>query len=376
MSTTNSRDELVEAVLRAVRKESSQAAVFSQAVAERLGLAGSDVESLEVLQEFGKLTVGRLAELTGLTTGSATRMVDRMEQAGFVRRVADPSDRRRVLVELVPGVSDKLAAMHSPITDATVALVERYSDDQLRVLIEFLDGSGEIARQEALRMRAPGPESDSSGSYAAPVGGIVRGSLVFLSGVPTVAIRGDASLTELYRAAFSGSVPKMRVRDGVVTLAYARFGWFDWRAQIADQNIDLSAHWRRDRGEILLNAGIPWSIELRGGASQLTADLLDLRLTSLEMRGGASRIDLTLPHPRGVVPIHVAGGLSTLSVSRPEGVAVGLEVSGGAGDVALDGENLGARGGLSVQTPDADRSADRYEIKIGGGASRISVGTY
>jgi DNA-binding MarR family transcriptional regulator len=82
MSSSVSRDELVLAVLRAIRRESSQAALFSQAVAERLGLAGTDVECLEVLQEEGRLTVGRLAELTGLTTGSATRMVDRLEQAG------------------------------------------------------------------------------------------------------------------------------------------------------------------------------------------------------------------------------------------------------------------------------------------------------
>ncbi|MGD0248333.1 MAG: MarR family transcriptional regulator, partial [Candidatus Limnocylindrales bacterium] len=99
MSSRSSRAELVDAVLRASRKGSAQAALFSQAVADRLGLAGSDVECLDILEQEGRLTVGRLAELTGLTTGSATRMVDRLEQAGYVRRVPDPADRRRVLVE-------------------------------------------------------------------------------------------------------------------------------------------------------------------------------------------------------------------------------------------------------------------------------------
>ena len=70
MSSDVPRSELMAAVLRAVRKESNKAALFSQAVAERLGLAGTDVECLEVLQDEGRLTVGRLAELTGLTTGS------------------------------------------------------------------------------------------------------------------------------------------------------------------------------------------------------------------------------------------------------------------------------------------------------------------
>ena len=80
MSSDASRDELVAAVLRVIRKGASQTALFSQAVAERLGLAGTDVECLDVLLVEGRLTVGRLAELTGLTTGSATRMVDRLFQ--------------------------------------------------------------------------------------------------------------------------------------------------------------------------------------------------------------------------------------------------------------------------------------------------------
>jgi hypothetical protein len=84
----------------------------------------------------------------------------------------------------------------------------------------------------------------------------------------------------------------MRVRDGVVTVGYPRFSWFDWRAQIADQSVDVSAHWRKDRGEIALNPAVPWSVELRGGASRLTADMRVLRLEGFEMRGGASKIDM------------------------------------------------------------------------------------
>src|ERR1035437_128505 len=81
MSSSDVRDELVAGVLRSIRKESSQATLFNQAVAEHLGLAGTDVECLEALGDEGRQTVGLLAEVTGLTTGSATRMVDRFEQA-------------------------------------------------------------------------------------------------------------------------------------------------------------------------------------------------------------------------------------------------------------------------------------------------------
>jgi DNA-binding MarR family transcriptional regulator len=361
------------AVLRAVRKESGQAALFSQSVAERLGLAGSDVECLEVLLEEGQLTVGRLAELTGLTTGSATRMVDRLEQAGFVHRVPDPADRRRVQVEPVEGLRAKLGALHSSIQKAQMDVIARYDDAQLRILIDFLDQSGEVARQETLKLRAPSEDADAGGSYAAPLGGVTAGRLIFLTGAPRITVKGDATLTDLYRANFVGPVPRMRVRGGVVTVAYPRFGWFDWRAQIAGQFVDASAHWQKDFGEILLNPRVPWAVELRGGVSTWTADLRALRLESFDLKGGASQIDILLPAPVGVVPIRVVGGLNRLSIERPAGTSAGLEIRGGIGEVIVDGEQHKGVGRLSLQSPGADSAANRYEIEITGGASKLTI---
>jgi DNA-binding MarR family transcriptional regulator len=373
MSSDVSRQELIAAVLRAVRRESAQAALFSQAVAERMGLAGTDVECLEMLGEEGRATVGRLAELTGLTTGSATRMVDRLEQAGYVKRVPDPIYRRRVLVEPAPGLGSKFGAIHAPIAKAQIEVIERYDDDQLRLLIDFLDRSGEVARVETVKMRAPSEEADAGGSYAAPVGGVTRGSLVFLSGAPKINVRGDPALTELYKATFAGPVPRMRVRGGVVTVAYPRFGWFDWRAQVAGQQIDASAHWRKDTGEIALSCAIPWSIELRGGVSRWSADLRLLRLESFELRGGASKMELLLPEPHGVVPIRIGGGINRVSIERPRGVAAGLTIKGGVNEVSVDGEVLKGAGRMSMQTPGAGSAADRYEIEVEGGASKILI---
>lgn len=373
MSSDAPRADLVAAVLRATRQGSSRSALFSQAVAERLGLAGTDVECLDVLLTEGRVTVGRVAELTGLTTGSATRMVDRLEQAGYVKRVPDPADRRRVLVEPVEGLDARLGVLHDSIRHAQMEVFERYDDDQLRLLAGFLRDLGEVVHAETLKMRAPSEEADAGGSYAAPVGGATSGKLVFLSGAPRISVRGDAALKELYRARFAGPVPRMRVRGGVVTVSYPRFGWFDWRSQVAGQHIDASAHWRKDTGEIVLNGTIPWEIELRGGISSWAADLRSLRLKSFELRGGATRIELLLPVPEGVVPIHVTGGMSRISIERPRGVAAGLTVRGGASEVLVDGETFKGRGSLAIQTPGADQSADRYEIDVSGGASKISI---
>jgi DNA-binding MarR family transcriptional regulator len=373
MSSGVPRNELVTEVLRAVREESGQAVLFSQAVAERIGLAGTDIECLEMLQREGRATVGRLAELTGLTTGSATRMVDRLEQAGYVTRVADPVDRRRVLVEPASGLGDRLGSLYGSIAKAQLEVIQRYDDAQLAVLIDFLDRSRDAARAETVKMRAPGEEASPGGSYAAPVGGVTSGRLIFLSGAPRITVRGDAGLTELYRASFAGPVPRMRVRGGIVTVSYPRFGWFDWRAQIAGQHIEASAHWNKDSGEITLNAAVAWAIELRGGVSAWKADLSNLRLESFEIRGGASKVELVLPRPSGVVPIRVRGGLNHISIQRPRGVAMGLDIRGGAADVTVDGQTRKGTGSLSIQTPGADAMPDRYEIEISGGAARIQV---
>ena len=339
--------------------------LFSTAVAERMGLASTDVECLEMLGEEGRATVGRLAELTGLTTGSATRMVDRLEQAGYVKRVPDPTDRRRVLVEPAAGLAAKFAAIHGPIAKAQMEVVARYNDEQLGLLADFLDRSSEVARAETVRMRAP--------SEAAPVGGVTRGSLVFLSGAPKINVRGDPTLTELYKAKFAGPVPRMRVRGGVVTVAYPRFGWFDWRAQVAGQHIEASAHWQKDTGEIALNCAIPWSIELRGGVSRWSADMRLLRLESFDLKGGASKLELQLGRPQGVVPIRIAGGINRVSIERPRGVAAGLTIQGGVSEVVVDGEVIKAAGSISLQTQGADSATDRYEIEVGGGANKILV---
>ena len=70
------------------------------------------------------------------------------------------------------------------------------------------------------------------------------------------------------------------------------------------------------------------------------------------------------------------GGLARLEMRRPAGVATGLEVRGGASEVTVDGESYKGMGQLSLQTPGADAVADRYEIEITGGASKISISTY
>ena len=102
LSRPKARAALMEQLEHAVRKSSALGVIFGQTVANRVGVSSSDLECLDFLNIEGRVTAGRLAELTGLTTGAITGVVDRMEKAGLVRRERDESDRRKVFIATVP----------------------------------------------------------------------------------------------------------------------------------------------------------------------------------------------------------------------------------------------------------------------------------
>src|SRR3954453_12815280 len=102
VSRPKARAALLVELEEAMRRSSAQGVVFGQAVANVAGISGSGLECLDFLNLEGRVTAGRLAEVTGLTTGAITGVVDRLEKAGFVRRERDASDRRKVFIATVP----------------------------------------------------------------------------------------------------------------------------------------------------------------------------------------------------------------------------------------------------------------------------------
>jgi DNA-binding MarR family transcriptional regulator len=122
---------------RELRLLSSRSVMLSQAIATRLGISPADLETMDLLSLHGPLTPGRLAELTGLTTGAITGVVDRLERAGFVRRERDAADRRRVFVHLIPERARKVARMFEPLARAMAELTARYSDEQLALILDY-----------------------------------------------------------------------------------------------------------------------------------------------------------------------------------------------------------------------------------------------
>ncbi len=140
--------------MRAGRALGHASAMLNHAAAERLGLNPNDWECLSMLFEHGAVTAGRLAELTGLTTGAITGLVDRLESAGYARRRRDTCDRRRVIVELVPSAMVDVMPLLEPMLAELAELHEQYSAEQLTLVVESLSRAASVLRRHALRIRA------------------------------------------------------------------------------------------------------------------------------------------------------------------------------------------------------------------------------
>lgn len=122
-----------------VRQFIAAVVLHNHAIAQELGLGASDSQFLTLLQAHGPLTPGRLAELSRLTTGTVTGVLDRLEKAGFVRRERDPHDRRKVIVTPVPEAMATIAPHYRRHAEQLDAILRRRSDAELDVIARFFD---------------------------------------------------------------------------------------------------------------------------------------------------------------------------------------------------------------------------------------------
>ena len=199
--------------------------------------------------------------------------------------------------------------------------------------------------------------------FAAQLGASRSGRLRFTNGAHRVVIRASSHLRGLYRARFGERMPVVEVRGGVVSIRYTWVASCDWTGNHPERP-----------AEIALNAGIPWDVDVRGGASRLLADLSGLRLGSLKVDGGASRLEVVLPDPSGAVTVVILGGASNVAIRRPEGVSARLRVEGGVTNLTFDDRRIGATGGeLVLRSRGYEVAVDRYDVAVTGGANNMSI---
>src|SRR6266852_6325915 len=137
LSSLKARTALLQELENAMRRSSAQGVIFGQTVANVAGISGSDLECLDFLNLEGRVTAGRLAEVTGLTTGAITGVVDRLEKAGFVRRERDDNDRRKVFIVPVAERMMEIGRLYELVKRAMQKQCEDYSDAELKLLLRY-----------------------------------------------------------------------------------------------------------------------------------------------------------------------------------------------------------------------------------------------
>ena len=130
-----------------VRQMGAQSVVISEIVAARFGLHTTDLECLDLISMRKEVSAGELAAATGLTSGATTALIDRLAQAGYVERVSDPLDRRRVHVRIKPDTTKPIEAVYLPMQEQMFALWSSYSARDLEAIADFLSRSRELAIQ-------------------------------------------------------------------------------------------------------------------------------------------------------------------------------------------------------------------------------------
>jgi DNA-binding MarR family transcriptional regulator len=134
---------------------STATVLFHSAVADRLGVSVTDVKCYSILRQVGPITAGELGERVGLTTGAITGVIDRLEHAGLVQRVRDPSDRRRVVLELLsnPDHEQTLNQLYAPLGHAIMSLVGSYSQAEQETIRDFITKATAALEAETARLR-------------------------------------------------------------------------------------------------------------------------------------------------------------------------------------------------------------------------------
>lgn len=155
--TASPKQQSIADLITAFRAAGNQDSAFENLAADRLGVNQTDLHCLNAIENAGGLTAGELGAAVGLTSGAVTGVVDRLEGAGFARRVPDPGDRRRVKVEVTPEFYAEAARIWGPLAaEWEQTLASRFTAAELTRITEFLRLTNAVGKRHLDRLAAEG----------------------------------------------------------------------------------------------------------------------------------------------------------------------------------------------------------------------------
>lgn len=133
-------DELVAQVRAALQRQVVNAILGNERVARAYGLRVTDLQTLHLLVLNNEVRTPRqISSVTGMPTSTVTKLLDRLEEAGYIRRAADPTDRRRTRILLVDEAIAPLRTVYGTADAEFDALSREFDDSELSVVARYLD---------------------------------------------------------------------------------------------------------------------------------------------------------------------------------------------------------------------------------------------
>ncbi|SFW55388.1 MarR family winged helix-turn-helix transcriptional regulator [Amycolatopsis australiensis] len=149
---SSERAKLVEKVLLRSRELSTETVMFHTAISQTRGLSAVESKVLDYVARFGPQTPKDLARHSGLAPASVTAMIDRLERKGIVNREPHPEDRRRVLIALDKEALASGVHLWDHLVKRMHELCERYSDDELRTVIGFIEAAAALTHESTAKL--------------------------------------------------------------------------------------------------------------------------------------------------------------------------------------------------------------------------------
>ena len=146
--TNGTKEELKKRALIAVREYGIHLTLFRNAMSEWAGLNVTDMECMRLLFAQGVATPSELARHTGLTSGAATAMLDRLERAGLIERKPNPNDRRGTLITPAESAAAKAASWFASARHAQDQLMSSYSASELEIIADVFERFTNLWDQE------------------------------------------------------------------------------------------------------------------------------------------------------------------------------------------------------------------------------------
>ncbi|MFJ7512797.1 MarR family winged helix-turn-helix transcriptional regulator [Peribacillus simplex] len=139
---------LLESLTRSLQRYGMRSVLFQQNMALKIGVSHTDLKSAEILNETGPITAGELSKITGLSTGSVTALINRLEKSGYVKRERDQLDGRRVMIAPIPERQEQIKSHYQSLSVATKDLCSAYNVQELILINQFVEDITKIMDKE------------------------------------------------------------------------------------------------------------------------------------------------------------------------------------------------------------------------------------